>query len=187
MLPTVKALKSSAIASVLAISLALPATPALAWGQREQDVLKGVVGTLVIGALIKEATKPEPKVVYGTKSYYGNGYNNGYQPPRPAQTDIYSSAAALAFMRSRCSSSRFIPCAGSKRIVSIRSKPYPSTRAKSPFAKHSAHSAASLESATTPEPRPSETVFASSHKVKVRMATLNAASPFASIWPIDPQ
>lgn len=97
MLPTVKTLKSSAIASVLAISLALPAAPALAWGQREQDVLKGVVGTLVIGALIKEATKPEPKVVYGTKGYAGNGYNTGHYPPRPAQADIYSSAAALAF------------------------------------------------------------------------------------------
>lgn len=97
MLPTVKTLKTSAIASMLAVALAIPAAPALAWGQREQDVLKGVVGTLVIGALIKEVTKPEPKVVYGTKSYSGNGYNNGYQQPRPVQTDIYSSAAAQAF------------------------------------------------------------------------------------------
>ena len=94
---------------------------------------------------------------------------------------------ALAFMRSRCSSSRRIPAIGSKRIVSIRSNPVPSTLANSPLAKHSAHSSASLESATTPEPSPSESVFVESHRVKVRMATLKAASPLASIRPMEPQ
>lgn len=92
MLPTVKTLKTSAIASVLALSLALPAAPAFAWGDREQGILTGVIGTLAATAIIKEVSKP--KVVYGgTKSYYGTPS----QQPRPAQTDIYSSAAALAF------------------------------------------------------------------------------------------
>ena len=44
-----------------------------------------------------------------------------------------------------------------------------------------------IQPATIPEPNPNETVFATSHKVNVRMATLNAASPLGSIRPIDPQ
>jgi len=96
MLPNVKTLKSTAIASVLAIALAVPAAPALAWGQREQDVLKGVIGTLAVTALIKEISKPQPKVVYGgTKSYSGAHYV--YQQPARSPDDIYSSAAAQAF------------------------------------------------------------------------------------------
>lgn len=102
MLLSVKTLRTSAIASALALSLAIPALPAHAWGQREQDVLKGVVGTLAVTALIKEVTKPEPKVVYrGTKSYagpaYNSSYNSGYRPAPQVQNDIYSSAAAQAF------------------------------------------------------------------------------------------
>ena len=94
MLPTVKTLKSSAVATVLALSLAIPAAPAFAWGQREQDVLKGVIGTLAVTALIKEVRKPKKQVVYGTKSYEPT-YT--YQPPRQPRIDIYSTAAAQAF------------------------------------------------------------------------------------------
>jgi len=102
MLPSVKTLKTSAIASVLALCLAIPAAPAFAWGQREQDVLKGVIGTLAVTALIKEVRKPRQQIVYGgPKSYssnaYDSGYNTGYQQPRQTQSDIYSSAAAQAF------------------------------------------------------------------------------------------
>ncbi len=107
MLPTVKTLKTSAIASVLALSLAIPAAPAFAWGDREQGILTGVLGTLAVGAIINEANKPKQRVVYGgTKSYQGNGnaygrqnnHNTSYQPRRHVvQDDIYTSASALAF------------------------------------------------------------------------------------------
>ena len=96
MLPFVKTLKTSAIASVLAISLAIPAAPAHAWGQREQDVLKGVIGTVIVGALINEAIKPQPKVVYtGTKSYVTP--TPVYAPAHHGNADAYASIAASAF------------------------------------------------------------------------------------------
>ncbi len=72
MLPSVKTLKTSAIASVLALSLAIPAAPAFAWGDREQGILTGVLGTLAVTAIISEANKPAPAPVYrATKSYPG--------------------------------------------------------------------------------------------------------------------
>lgn len=96
MLPSVKTLKTSAIASVLAISLAIPAAPAFAWGQREQDVLKGVIGTVIIGALINEAVKPKPRTVYtGTKSYATPSYT--YAKPQHGNSHVYYSVAASAF------------------------------------------------------------------------------------------
>ena len=59
MLPAVSTLKRNTIAMLTAFAIALPAAPALAWGQREQDVLKGVVGTLAVQALIREAKRPQ--------------------------------------------------------------------------------------------------------------------------------
>lgn len=100
MLPTVKTLKTSAIATVLAISLAIPAAPAMAWGQREQDVLKGVLGAVAVGVIINEVTKPKPQPVYrATKSYAGTGYNQGYNPGynQQAVVDASYNAAKQAF------------------------------------------------------------------------------------------
>ena len=96
MLPYVKTAKNRAIATLLAISLAVPAAPALAWGQREQDVLKGVLGTLVVGALIREANRdknPPPRYYYvDPRPQQGNGHQNGY-----SQGSVYSTPAAQAF------------------------------------------------------------------------------------------
>lgn len=121
MLPNVKTMKSSAIAALLALSLAVPAAPAFAWGQREQDVLKGVLGTLAVTAIIKEANKnraqPQQKYYYVDpqpqqqhyngrgngrgKSHYSNGNGYGHQKPtyshNQGYTNVYNTAAAQAF------------------------------------------------------------------------------------------
>jgi len=104
MLPYVKTLKTSAIATLLALSLAIPAAPALAWGQREQDVLKGVLGTLAVGAILREANKdraPAPQYYYvDPKPQHGTGY--GHHPKKPSyghprHTSVYDTPAAQAF------------------------------------------------------------------------------------------
>ena len=108
MLPNVKTIRTTAIASLLAISLAIPAAPALAWGQREQDMLKGVLGTLAVAALIREANKdraPAPKYYYvdpkpQPQPQYGNAYGHG--PKKPAYghnsyNSVYGTPAAQAF------------------------------------------------------------------------------------------
>jgi len=98
MLPCVKTVQNSAIAALLAVTMALPAAPALAWGQREQDVLKGVLGTLAVTAIIREANKdraPAPKYYYVDPTP-----NHGhYTPPKPTHsyTNVYNTAAAHAF------------------------------------------------------------------------------------------
>ncbi len=97
MLPCVKSTKSTAIAALLAISVAIPASPALAWGQREQDVLKGVLGTLAVTAVIKEINKnnnPKPNVIYAVPEH---GRAPVYYQPAHPPTDIYSTSSAQAF------------------------------------------------------------------------------------------
>ena len=101
MLPYVKTVKSSAIALMLAILTAVPSAPAFAWGQREQDVLKGVLGTLAVTAIIREANKnrtPAPKYYYlepVPRSGYGTGH--GYDKPRTSHNTLHNTAAAQAF------------------------------------------------------------------------------------------
>ncbi len=80
--------KTKAVAAVTAVALLLTsAAPSFAWGQREQDVLTGVLGTILIGTLINQATKhpnvqqqPQPQPVYV-----------------PATTSIYSTPVAARF------------------------------------------------------------------------------------------
>ena len=51
-------LKSAALTATLAVAVALGGTgPAAAWGQREQDTLKGAVGALVLKAIIDDARR----------------------------------------------------------------------------------------------------------------------------------
>jgi len=100
MLPYVKSVKTAALSALLAVSLALPATPALAWGDREQGVLTGIIGTLAVGGLIREANKdrtPAPRYYYvepRPQHYYGNG--NGHRSSR-VQESVYNTPAAQAF------------------------------------------------------------------------------------------
>jgi DNA gyrase/topoisomerase IV subunit B len=94
MLPAVK---RAAIFSLTALAIAAtPAAPALAWGDREQGVVTGVLGTLLVQGMIREGKKyhrqpeyaaPRPQPVYVEPDYY---------QPR-ATTSIYRTPAARAF------------------------------------------------------------------------------------------
>lgn len=94
MLPAVK---RAAIFSLTALAIATaPAAPALAWGDREQGVVTGVLGTLLVQGMIREGKKyhrqptyaaPQPQPVYVEPDYY---------QPR-ATTSIYRTPAARAF------------------------------------------------------------------------------------------
>ncbi|MGQ0611382.1 MAG: peptidoglycan-binding domain-containing protein [Paracoccaceae bacterium] len=53
--------RTSTIAAVTAFSLAAGAAlPSHAWGAREQGLLAGVLGTLLVGAIIVDSTRPAP-------------------------------------------------------------------------------------------------------------------------------
>lgn len=106
MLPAVtfkfSAIKRTAIATMTALAIAaVPAAPAMAWGQREQDVLKGVVGTLLVQGLIREAKRPQRnQPVYQQPVYQQPVYLQPepvYQPPHYQTTSIYRTPAARAF------------------------------------------------------------------------------------------
>ncbi len=95
MLPNVK---HTAIAALTALSIAIiPATQAAAWGQREQDVLKGLVGTIIVQGLIREAKRGDRnQPVYQEPS--PRPRHDYEQPaPRPHVNSIYRTAAARAF------------------------------------------------------------------------------------------
>lgn len=113
MLPTVK---NTAITALTALSLTLgAAVPAKAWGQREQDVLKGVVGTVVVGSVLRQygILQPRPQPVYRQPAYQPPAYQPPvyhqpryvqpryvepvYEPRRVYSTSVYSTAAAHAF------------------------------------------------------------------------------------------
>ena len=112
MLPTVK---NTAITALTALSLTIGAAmPAKAWGQREQDVLKGVVGTVVVGSVLKQygilQPRPQPQPVYRQPVYQQPVYEEPpvvYRQPRYVEpvyaprptysTSVYNTAAAYAF------------------------------------------------------------------------------------------
>ncbi len=90
MLPTVMTAKSSLIAAITAASIAaVPAAPALAWGDREQGFVAGVATAVIVDEILKQSRKARearraPQVVY--------------VEPRPTHsTSIYRTPAARAF------------------------------------------------------------------------------------------
>lgn len=116
MLPTVK---NTAITALTALSLALGAAlPAQAWDQREQDVLKGVVGTIVAQSVLqqygilqprqprqpvyrepvyREPVYQQPRVIYRDPPvvYHQPRYTEPVYAPRAVS--VYRTAAAQAF------------------------------------------------------------------------------------------
>ncbi|MBA3910001.1 MAG: hypothetical protein C0524_08940 [Rhodobacter sp.] len=90
MLPTVMTAKSSLIAAITALSIAaVPATPALAWGEREQGFVAGVATAVIIDEILKQNRKARefrraPEVVY-------------VERPTHTTTSIYRTPAAVAF------------------------------------------------------------------------------------------
>ncbi len=113
MLPAVSNIKRNTIAALLALAVALPAAPALAWGQREQDVLKGAAGVILLQGIIRE-TKPnkkhyepryEPRYEQPRYQHYQPRYEPRYEPQR---VSVYSTAAARAFNNYSSSERRLI-------------------------------------------------------------------------------
>ena len=102
------AVKHTAIAALAAFAIAAtPVAPAYAWGQREQDVLKGVAAAVIIGAIINNS-KNQPRQtapVYSQPQYnpqydpqYGDAYEPRYEPRyQPRATSIYRTPVARAF------------------------------------------------------------------------------------------
>jgi hypothetical protein len=116
MLPvTFASAKTSAIAAVTALSLALTA-PAHALGKNERNFLKGVAATLIIGAIIndaqarsKPAPAPQPQPQYRPRPQYDDRPQYDKHAPRHEHRktgrvigtsgSVYSSPAAHAFNR----------------------------------------------------------------------------------------
>lgn len=76
MLPAVSNFKKNALVALISVAIALPAAPALAWGQREQDTLKGAVGALIIAGIIQDANHRRQQPVVPQQP-------NIYHEPRP--------------------------------------------------------------------------------------------------------
>lgn len=95
MLPRIKA---PAISLVTALAIAVTtAAPAQAWGQREQDTLKGAVGALLLKAIIDDARRDRAPSYYHAPAPQPRYYQgHGYAKPKPAPS-IYTTPAARAF------------------------------------------------------------------------------------------
>ena len=104
MLEMLPKLHTAVVTTVTALSIALgAAAPAAAWGQREQDTLKGAVGALVLKAIIDDARRDRapiyhepPAPVYRVvpdepRYYHGHGHT------KPKAQSIYHTPLAQAF------------------------------------------------------------------------------------------
>ena len=92
MLLTLNSAKTTLIAGLTALSIAaIPATPALAWGDKEQGFVAGVATAVIIDEILKNNRK--------ARAYdRGNAAAPVYAEPRPTRTaSIYSTPAARAF------------------------------------------------------------------------------------------
>ena len=114
MLPAVMKTKPAplhkwAMVALTALSLALPASPALALGKNERNVLKGVAGAVLLGAILQDMNRrgqrpapqpypyPQPQPVYPQPVYPQPVYPRPVQPQPGWQQSIYSTPAAQAF------------------------------------------------------------------------------------------
>jgi hypothetical protein len=85
-------MKRTAIAAVAALSIAaIPATPAHAWGEKEQNFVAGVATAVVIGQIIKHNKR---RYVAPAPNYLVQPQAPVYQQPAAS---IYNTAAARAF------------------------------------------------------------------------------------------
>jgi Putative peptidoglycan binding domain len=91
MLLSVLNAKKTLVAGLTALSIvAVPAAPALAWGDKEQGFVAGVATAVIIDELLKDHRKAR---------LYDRGHSKTpvYAEPRPVRTSIYSTPAARAF------------------------------------------------------------------------------------------
>lgn len=105
MFPLMSNLKTKLIAGTVAVALlATSAAPALAWGDREQGIVTGIAGTLLLGSLLNP---PRPVYRYRAPVYAQPVYREPvyrepvyYQPQpvyQPPVQSYYSTPAAAAF------------------------------------------------------------------------------------------
>jgi hypothetical protein len=111
MLSTVMTTRNTLAAALTALSIAaVPAAPALAWGDREQGFVTGVATALIVDQLLKQTrrsqgvspmpgfnfAKPRPTYVEPRPTYVEP--RPTYADPRPtANTSVYRTTAARAF------------------------------------------------------------------------------------------
>jgi hypothetical protein len=115
--PKSVSLKQAVVAAVSALAIAVPAAPALAWGQRERDTLTGVAGALLIENVIRNSRhtqaqaaqpqyvpQPQPQPRYVKPHYQPRYVEPQYQPRRRhyeqrvvVAPSIYATPAADAF------------------------------------------------------------------------------------------
>ena len=107
-------LKTKLIAGTVAVALlATSAAPALAWGDREQGIVTGIAGTVLLGTLLNQSGqgygRQQPQPVYRHRQYQPVYQEPVYQQPvyvqpvyqqpvyqAPVQS-LYSTPAAQAF------------------------------------------------------------------------------------------
>lgn len=111
MLPLMSNLKTKLIAGTVAFSLlAGAAAPAFAWGKNEQNMAKGALAVLLLGAIMRDANhhaREQQQPVYRQPVYHEPVYYDdqpryqppAYQPPvyQPPVQSYYNTPAAMAF------------------------------------------------------------------------------------------
>jgi hypothetical protein len=91
MLLSLTSARTTLIAGLTALSVAaVPAAPALAWGEKEQGFVAGVATAVIIDEILKNGRKARA---------YDRGQTAApvYVEPRPVYNSIYSTPAARAF------------------------------------------------------------------------------------------
>lgn len=95
MLPSVK---TTLVAGIAALSVAVTAVPAMAWGKKEQGFVAGVATAVIVDQLIEghRARRGNPPPVYYAPA--PRPAPPVYHEPRPTySTSVYSTPAAQAF------------------------------------------------------------------------------------------
>jgi hypothetical protein len=107
-------LRRAAISCVTVLAIALPSAPAFAFNQREQDVIKGILGTLVIQGLIKHQAQQQvqkteqiqpPAPIYSSRQQVYHEPRRSYHPQRAS---VFRTPAATAFASYSASERRMI-------------------------------------------------------------------------------
>jgi Putative peptidoglycan binding domain len=102
-------LKRSAIAGLAALSIAaIPMSPAYAWGDNEQNFLKGVATAVIVGKIIQGSrhnTRPQAPMYFEQPQPVPQYHRPQHQQPAAS---IYNTAAARAFQSYSSSERRLI-------------------------------------------------------------------------------
>ena len=106
MLPTVMTAKSTLIAALAALSIAaVPASPALAWGEKEQGFVAGVATAVIVDEILKQSRQARearraPPVVYVERPTYTTTTTTSiYRTPAARAFNSYSASERRAIQR----------------------------------------------------------------------------------------